>query len=519
MNKSQFITGTFDKYPEELLTDRITQEGNVISCLWQDPLLIDETNLSSQDFVTKDGRFYFSLAKDLKNKGYTVLDEVTILSNSSETVLNSFNERGGYSTIRNLMDIVNIKNWESIIDNLNKSNVVLKLYKSGFNVLNPICVGNKEVVPYKLFQNMDSDGVLDWYENILYNFETGYSNKVLEEEELDITDEFIESLEQGVEAGVPFDFCGEDKNCEKIRCLPFLSNQISGFMDGTFSILAGYSSTGKTTLWTTILMGLLNYGRKILIISNEQKAKVFKINFIVWILYKYFRYYDLTKKKMSNGDMTEVDKSMLKKAQSYWRQHYKGKIKFISIAEADMNVVKKKIRQNVLQYGYDTVLYDTFKMDFNDKKTDSVWESLLRDSREFDSLAKKYNIIMLASLQLTINTLGKLFLDASVLSGSKQIKEVVENLFLLRSVYTEELDEDNFKYYCRPFQLKKSADGWYEEPYESDKSAVYKMLFVDKNRNGDNSTDTGVAYLLKFDGQHGIFKEVAQCRPKHGVIQ
>ena len=72
MNKSQFITGTFDKYPEELLTDRITQEGNVISCLWQDPLLLDETNLSSQDFVTKDGRFYFSLAKDLKNKEITV---------------------------------------------------------------------------------------------------------------------------------------------------------------------------------------------------------------------------------------------------------------------------------------------------------------------------------------------------------------------------------------------------------------------------------------------------------------
>ena len=177
--------------------------------------------------------------------------------------------------------IVNIKNWESIIDNLNKSNVVLKLYKSGFNMLNPVCVQNKEVIPYKLFQNMDSEGVLDWYENILASFETGYSNKVLEEEELDITDEFIESLEQGIEAGVPFDFCGEDKNCERIRCLPFLSNQISGFMDGTFSILAGYSSTGKTTLWTTILMGLLNYGRKILIISYEQKAKVFKINFIV----------------------------------------------------------------------------------------------------------------------------------------------------------------------------------------------------------------------------------------------
>lgn len=36
---------------------------------------------------------------------------------------------------------------------------------------------------------------------------------------------------------------------------------------------------------------------------------------------------------------------------------------------------------------------------------------------------------------------GKLFLDAGVLSNGKQIKEVLENLFLMRTVYTEELDE------------------------------------------------------------------------------
>lgn len=29
----------------------------------------------------------------------------------------------------------------------------------------------------------------------------------------------------------------------------------------------------------------------------------------------------------------------------------------------------------------------------------------------------------------------------------------------------------------------------------------------------------GIAYLLKYDGDHCIFREVAQCRPRHGEIK
>jgi len=126
---------------------------------------------------------------------------------------------------------------------------------------------------------------------------------------------------------------------------------------------------------------------------------------------------------------------------------------------------------------------------------------------------------MLASLQLAINTLGKLFLDSSVLSMSKQIKEVLEGLLLMRTVYAEELDPANKKMYCRPFRLTKVNDKWIEEPYEPDVNAVWRMLFVDKTRSGSNSSDTGCAYLLKFSGEHGIFREICQCRPRHGRIE
>ena len=514
----KFISGITEKYPKELLEGRLTVEGNVIGVLYQDTLLLDECDFKSTDFITSDGVFYFSLAKQLRNAGYTVFDEVTILSSVPENVAEAFEERGGYETIKNLTSVVNVKNADTYLDNLYRENIMLGMYSDGFNMLTPVEWNDKEVMPYKLFRKMDSESVLDWYESRLSTYGTGFSSKVLEEDYIDFSDEYFEKMDSGEEMGVPFDFAGDDVNLDQMRCLPFLSNQIGGYYDGTFNVIAGHSSVGKSAIWTTIIMGLAHYGRKILIISNEQKMRVFQDNFLLFILYKYFRYYSITKKKIRNAALSDEDKIYRKKAQDYWRKYYKDKIKFIAIADADMKLVKKKIRENVLVNGFDTVLYDTMKLDFNENPNSQFWIKLIQDSREFDKIAKKYNIIMLASLQLAMNTKGKLFLDGSELSTSKQSVEVMESLLMMRSVYPEEVDKENKKLYCHPFRLIKTDAGWVEEEYEPDPTDVYKALFVAKSRNGQNSNDTGVGYLLRFDGGHGIFQEVAQARFKHGMI-
>ena len=63
-------------------------------------------------------------------------------------------------------------------------------------------------------------------------------------------------------------------------------------------------------------------------------------------------------------------------------------MKFLLINDADMTVVKKKIREHVLRYGYDTVLYDTFKIQEGDFKGNRTDLSLVHDRRELDKLAK-----------------------------------------------------------------------------------------------------------------------------------
>lgn len=517
-NIAELITGVKEKYPAQLLKGRIEYEGNVVSCFFKDMLLLDDTTFEKDDFITVDGRFYFSLLKDLRKKGFYSLDEITILSNSKQEVIDRYEDCGGWDSIQHQMDIINTQNFDIYIDILYRENVMLRMCDDGFNLLKEINIKDKKVIPLKLFRKMTAEEVTDWYEARISTYGTGYSSKILEEEEIDFDDEFIESCAEGEENGVPFDIAGYDKNGEEINCFPFLSRQIMGLLEGTLTMMGGFSSAGKSTWWITVLMALLYYDRKILIISNEENIKKFKIKFMVWLLGKRNRYFKLTKKKMSVGDINKESREQLKDVQTFWRKTYKGRVKFIAMNDADMSVVKKKVRENALKFGYDTVLYDTFKIQESDFSSSRQDLSLVRDSRELDKLAKKYNLIMLASVQLAEYMKGKLFLDASCLSNAKQTKEILENLFLMRTVYAEELDEKS-KYYCRPFRLKKVNDKWIEEEYKADPNAVWRMLFVEKTRNGNNSSDTGVAYLLKFSGDHSIFREVAQCRPKHGEIR
>lgn len=481
-------------------------------------LLLDDLDLKKEDFITNDGRFYFGMLTQLRKKGFYSLDEVTILSNMNDEVIERYEACGGWESIQHQIDIINDKNFDTYIDILYRENIMLHMVDDGIDLLHAVDVNGKKVVLLKLFRKMDADSVQDWWDARITSYGTGYSSKVLEEEEIDFDDEFIDNCKEGLENGVPFDIAGYDINGEEMNCFPFLSRQINGILEGTTTMMGGYSSAGKSTWWITVLMSLLHYDRKILIISNEENIKKFKIKFMVWLLGKRNRYFKLTKKKMTSGDISTESRKQLTDVQKYWRENYKGRVKFIAIADADMSLVKKKIRENVLRYGYDTVLYDTFKIQGSDISSARQDLSLVRDSRELDKLAKKYNIIMLASVQLAEYTKGKLFLDASILSNAKQIKEQLENLFLMRTVYTEELDEKS-KYYCHPFRLKKVNDKWIEEEYKPDTSAVWRMVFTEKCRTGANSSDNGCAYLLKYDGDHCIFRETCQCRPKHGEIR
>ena len=517
MNKGIFIVGIDKKYPEELLEGRLTIEGNVCSSLFKDILLLDEHNLNKKMFITKDGRFYFELLNHLREKGINVVDEVSILSNCSEQVIEAFNDRGGFDTVDQMMSTINMSNWDVYSDQLYRENLLIKLYDAGYNLFDDVEYNGKKIKPIKLFRKMTAEQVIDFYEAQLSSFEVGQSSKILEENEIVFDDEWLENLSSGENVGIPFDTAGLDINGEPINCFSFLSKQTLGLHPGTLSVLAAFSSTGKSTWIITLLMSQMYYGKKVLIISNEEEIKKFKSKFLCWCLSRYNRYYKLTKSKLESGNITQEDREQIKIAQKYWKDNFSGMCHFVSMNCTDMKVVAKKIREYVLKKGIEVVIFDTFKLADDSMTGERTDLALVRDSRELFNLARKYSISILATAQLAERFKGNLFLNASHLSGAKAIKEICEMLLEMRRIYQEELDPKS-KYFISPFQRKLVNGKWIEEEYHADPSASYAILFPEKNRNGNDSSN-GEAYLLKFIGSQAVFKEVAYCRPKHGIIQ
>lgn len=519
MSECVYIPGVVDKYPKEILKGRVNTEGNVVGCMINDMLLVDDTNIDTDKFLTKSGRLVYGILKVLRSKGCAICDDVSYETYINENVKNELAEYGGFRALKNIADCVNDKNYESYLDDLLKSNIIINMYEFGFNLTKPIDCDGKSIIPLKLFDKMDSEQVTEWYESKLEGFSTGYSSKVLEDEDLDITDEFIDSLQEGEEAGTPFEYFDDDIEGKKVPALPYFSKVVNGIPDG-FTIIGGYSNVGKTTLVISILMSLMHSGRKCMIISNEQRSKVFKIGFLLLILTKHLNYFNLTKTKMINGNINELDREYIKKAQEYWRENYKGKLHFISIPDSDVSLAIKKMRVGILTYGYDTLVYDTFKCDWSSNSNDSTWVSLIKDSRKFESLARKYpGTQVICTLQLAINTLGKLFLDSSVLSMSKQIKEVCDLMILCRTIYQDEFDQ-NSNYYCNPFKSVLDSDGkWTEQPWIPKQNKTYRAVFIEKNRSGTVSSDTGIGYIFGFQGEWGIWSDSAKARFKHGYIQ
>lgn len=521
MDKTQFISGVVDKYDKKLLVGRLTAEGNVCGCLLQDLTYYDDCNLEQKDFLTKHGRMLFTLGKKIRDKGFSTFDEITLLSNINENTKNKIDEElGGWRQIQNVMDAVPIKNWEAFLDTLNKNNIILSLYQKNFNVLEEMTLNNgKKVIPYELFDKFTSSEVIEFYEGTLASLESNInSNKIVDEGYIDFDDEFVERLARKEEVGVSFGDAGLNIKGEEISTFPFMSGNILGLKPGTLNCWAAHSGAGKSTYMVTVLMSLVSKGEKIILVSNESSISDIKIQFLIWILTRCLDYWKISKKKLTSGNLNDEEKEMIKKARQWWQERYAKSVKIVTLSDADARLTCQIIKKHILRDGCTTFLVDTFKLTTDSGSNDSFWMSLIKDTRDLTSLAMKYNVIGLMTVQLALNSLNRCWIDASCLSQSRAIKETLSNLIMFRKVTDAELDP-NSPYFIHPFRSKQGADGtWYEEPYMPDRSKVWRCFFIDKSRRGADSNDTGIAYLVRYDGDFCCFYETCKCRPTHKLI-
>jgi replicative DNA helicase len=399
------------------------------------------------------------------------------------TTKKDFEDHGGYKEVAQLMALVNVDNISAYYDKIVKINTLSQLCTKFFDTFNNI---NK-------FDNMTNQEVYDFFDYQINNISinTGHDINI---ESLVLDDKFIQECDEGAAMGL-----GYGKNC------PILNYLTLGIPLGEMTMIAGHSGVGKSSFsFENLILSMNANGIKTAVISNEQRSKDFKMLLTAHILTEDLSYWDLTRKKMKMGHMTNEQKDMLKKAQKISAEKY-DKIKFVKLFDNDMGKVKKIIKK-LSKLGYQAILFDTMKSE--DEVDEAMWQQLLIHSRKLFQLASKENIALIPTYQLALSTLNVRYLNAGCLSNAKQIKEVFSEMIYLRTIWNDEYNGE--KYDIKPYQLTKDEHGKYtkvKKMIDLDKNKKYIIAFLDKTRNDDDKQQV----LYEFNGRFNRWTEIGYC--------
>jgi replicative DNA helicase len=465
-------------------------EAPFVFCLWKEPDLFSDYQLvndgKDKTLISEDALFYYSLGKQLYKQGFRSFDNMTLYTylEDKPTIKKDFEDRGGYRAVSELMSLVNADNVGGYYDKIIKTNTLDHLCNKFFDTFTNI----------DKFNNMTNQDVYDFFDYQLNNISinTGHDVNI---ESLTLDDQFIEECDKGSDMGLNY-----GKTC------PILNYLTLGIPLGEMTMIAGHSGVGKSSFsFENLILALNANGIKTAVISNEQRSKDFKKLLTVHILTDELNYWDLTRKKIKMGGLTQEHKDMLKKAQKISYEKYDN-IKFVKLFDNDMNKVKKIIKK-LAKLGYQAVLFDTMKSE--DEVNESMWQQLLLHSRKLFQLASKENIALIPTYQLALSTLNVRYLNAGCLSNAKQIKEVFSEMIYIRPIWDDEYTGE--KYDVKAYQLTKDADtGKYTKVKKMltlDKEKKYIIAFLDKTRNDDDKQQV----LYEFNGRFNKWVEVGYC--------
>lgn len=448
------------------------EAGFVFAC-WADPDLFDDykTVNAGKDETLQNGdaQFYWSLGMNMHKQGIRKFDNIsveTFLSNNPK-IKKKYESYGGYQTIKELQELVNPDNVEGYFDKICRMNSLSTMAKKYEQIFDDV----------ERFNNATNDDIYDVFEllNNSISIKTGHESQV---EDLKLTQEFIESNQSGENVGLNY---GENT--------PLLNYTTLGMPLGDVYLFAGHSGVGKSSFIFENMVLPISKSTPVAILSNEMNIKVYQNMLASHILTKDLDYWKLTRKKIKIGKYTDEDLEMLNKAIKISESDYPN-IKFVKVFSNDTEMICKYIKKLAHQ-GVKYIVWDTFKSDDVADGSDA-WFQLLMNSRKIFNLVSKLNIALTCTFQLALYTTNQRFLDASCLSSSKQIKEVVSELIMMRKLWADEYNGE--KKDCHPYKYNKDNKKIKEE-IQLDPEKTYYVCFVNKTRNDEG--DRQILYEWK----------------------
>lgn len=414
--------------------------------------------VNGTDILTEDGMFYYGLAQQLHKAGYQAFDNISLYSflEDKKTLKSGFEDRGGYRSITEITSLINTDNIGTYYDELIKSNMFLRLYDSGFNV-----VDNLE----KLSQ-MSSNEVYDYYDFQLNNICVGKIEKIKAENLSEGYEEYIKEWDEGKSVGYKIGY-------------PLLNYRLAGVHKKNLLLHLGHIGNGKTT--TAILFYILpviESGENVCIIGNEQGVDEFRQMILASVLFNKIGYFGMNRQKFITGRFTDENKAAMQQAVE-WLENCKGKIQFIEMTDYSISNVKKIIKK-YSKLGTGMFVFDTLKPEM--ESSDKAWAEFSEVAKELFLLAKKEDVAIVATAQLSSESMSRKYLDLSCIGKSRAIAETATQVVCFRTLTNEE------KQKIKPYQHQKNEDGKYSKirkVIDLDETKDYIVLFTPKNRFGD----------------------------------
>ena len=414
--------------------------------------------VNGTDVLTEDGMFYYGLAQQLYRAGYQAFDNISLYSflEDKKTLKSGFEDRGGYRSITEITSLINTDNVGIYYDELIKNNMFLRLYDSGFNV-----VDNLE----KLNQ-MSSSEVYDYYDFQLNNICVGKIEKIKAENLSEGYESYIKEWDEGKSVGYKIGF-------------PLLNYRLAGVHKKNLLLHLGHIGNGKTT--TAILFYILpviESGENVCIIGNEQGVDEFRQMILASVLFNKVGYFGMNRQKFITGRFTEENRTAMQEAIE-WLEHCKGKIQFIEMTDYSINNVKKIVKK-YSKLGTGMFVFDTLKPEL--ESSDKAWAEFSEVAKELFLLAKKEDVAIVATAQLSSESMARRYLDLSCIGKSRAIAETATQVVCFRTLTNEE------KQKLKPYQHQKNEDGKYSKVrkvIDLDETKDYIVLFTPKNRFGD----------------------------------
>ncbi|MGL4571719.1 MAG: hypothetical protein ACRCVJ_11720 [Clostridium sp.] len=470
-------------------------EGMLCGLILKEPETLIDNDINIK-LLSEEGLFYVGIVDRLYKKGIEIIDEIHFLTEVESVGLkDKYTEMGGYSTIKEMMDIIDIRNTSAIIDEWTKWNLIKKYKNKGILDID---------MHWDKLISMTSSQVIDYLEYNVTDVDIDVCSDI-DFENLDLTDEEIDEIMSGVNIGINY---GKHSSI-----LNYLS---MGLPKGDLTMFSSYTNGGKSSfVMNNVVIPISEQKIKLCIVANEQRSIVYKLLLQTYVLTERLNYWKLNRKKFKSGNWSDEDKIMINKARQIIKEEYAPYITFVKLYDYDMKKVNK-IAKRLSKRGLECLVYDTMKYSGED---DSVWLSLVEDSKALFQICSKLNLAGVVTLQLYAGTKNKVrTIDESCLSNAKQIAEVFSEMFGFRDIWEDEFDGEAFD--IKPYKLKRDSNGKFtsekeylnkSEKTQLDKDKKYKIFFHFKTRNDES----GKAVLYEFLGYQNKWNELGYCTVSH----